>query len=57
MKINKYTRIYGIIGKAICGIAGAATASLLFGLDWAIPAALAGILAAFYLERAVLNPH
>lgn len=51
-----YTKIYGIIGKILCGTAGAIVGFLLGNVYLIIPGFGLGVLAGYLLEKAVLNP-
>lgn len=54
-KVN-YTNVYGLIGKILCGCAGAIVGFLIGGVYVAVPAAVVGVVAGRLLEKSVLNP-
>lgn len=51
MKTDIYTKIYGYIGKILCGIAGTVIGYLSGGILLAIAAGGIGVAVGFFLEK------
>jgi hypothetical protein len=49
------TKLYGIIGKVLCALAGGIVGFIYGGIFLALPGILVGALAGYYLERGVVN--
>ncbi len=50
-----FTKIYGYIGKVLCGIAGGIIAFVVGNIYWAIPGIFAGFFVAHFLERQIVS--
>lgn len=55
MNIN-VAKVYGLIGKALCGAAGAIVGFFAGGVYVAVVGALVGVAAGHFLEKAVMGP-
>lgn len=55
MKKNKITKIYGILGKTLCGCAGAAIGFVTGGIGLALLGILPGIFVGHLFERSVIG--
>lgn len=55
MNIN-VSKIYGLMGKALCGVAGAIVGFLAGGVYVGIVAAVMGLVAGHFLEKTLMGP-
>lgn len=55
MSIN-VAKVYGLIGKALCGVAGAIVGFFIGGVYVAIVGAVVGAAAGHFLEKTVMGP-
>lgn len=55
MKKIDFTKVYGYIGKVLCGVAGGIVGLISGGIVIAVVGVFAGILAGHYLEKAVIH--
>lgn len=51
MRKTDFTKIYSIIGKVLCSIAGAIIGFVAGGIYWAIPGILVGVIIAHFLGK------
>jgi hypothetical protein len=55
MNIN-VAKIYGLLGKALCGVAGAIVGFFAGGVYVAVVGAVVGVVAGHFLEKTVMGP-
>lgn len=55
MDNTKAVKVYGIFGKALCGIAGAIVGFIVGGPFMAIPGTITGVLGGHFLEKSLFN--
>ena len=57
MKSNNYMKIYGILGKILCGCAGAIVGFVAAGIGLAVVGVLVGVFVGHVLEKLIVNPN
>ncbi|MBX7066755.1 MAG: hypothetical protein K1X28_05950 [Parachlamydiales bacterium] len=56
MKRVNYTKVYGLLGKVLCGVAGGIVGFLAAGVYVAVAGVVAGLVVGHLSEKAVVNP-
>lgn len=54
--LKKIVKVYGLIGKSLCGCAGGVIGFIVGGPFMTVPGVLAGILGGHYLEKGIVYP-
>ena len=56
MKKLDFTKVYNVIGKILCGIAGGIIGLVTGGLYWAIPGIILGVIIGHFIEKRIAKP-